>query len=76
MLRDLNKDTSDSNYKSHALHSFNNRVNTMASGPGMTLYLRNSSQQDVWQYFTKDGSRNVICTLCKVSLLTMVVRLL
>ena len=34
----------------------------MASGSGESSR-RNRS--DVWQYFKKEGSRNVICTLCK-----------
>ncbi|XP_065892775.1 E3 SUMO-protein ligase ZBED1-like [Dysidea avara] len=40
----------------------------MASGSGTGLDLGDSSRRnrsDVWQYFKKDGSRNVICTLCK-----------
>ena len=68
MLCDSNGDTHDSNYKSCVPHSFNNWVNAMASVSGMSWYLSNSSwcnRSDVWQYFTKDGSRNVICTLCK-----------
>jgi len=68
MLRDSNGDTGDSNYKSRVLHSFDNQVNTMASGLGTSLYLSDSprcNRSDVWQYFTKHGSKNVICTLCK-----------
>ena len=45
-----------------------NRINAMASGSGAGLDLGDSSwhnRSDVWQYFKKEGSRNVICTLCK-----------
>ena len=55
MLRDSNEDTCD---LSRVLHSFNNRVNTMVSGSGMSLYLSDSSQRDrldVWYVVLYEG---------------------
>ena len=34
----------------------------MASGSGNSS---RQNQSDVWQYFRKDGSKNVVCALCK-----------
>ena len=45
-----------------------NQINAMASGSGAGWDLGDSfrhNRSDVWQYFKKEGSINVICTLCK-----------
>ena len=65
MLHNSNRDARDSNCIIGHVRILYNRVNAMASGSGESSR-RNRS--DVWQYFKKEeteGSRNVICTLCK-----------
>jgi len=43
------------------VHILYNLVNTMASGSGDSF---RHNWSNVWQHFKKEGSKNVICTLC------------
>jgi len=37
----------------------------MASGSGKSSCSSRCNRSDVWQYFKKEGSRNIICIICK-----------